>query len=191
MSILTFPQNSWEVQTDVVLRVHSPHSVCAMVKSGILACPAKMFFQPVLLKNKCWSENFNICPYHIVIELGYPYSLKISLKMSFQSTYFLFFSLEIGMYVSASGHYSENKFCNDAILLLKCGWSISFVWSNISLPPKKEPYQLHFCSITVVQEHFVLQSLNHPYTTMPLSCLEVMQGKPFKTRVKESSSTVV
>lgn len=78
MSILTFPQNSWEVQTDVVLRVHSPHSVCAMVKSGILACPAKMFFQPVLLKNKCWSENFNICPYHIVIELGYPYSLKIS-----------------------------------------------------------------------------------------------------------------
>lgn len=130
------------------------------------------------------------------LSLSYCYRAWIPLLfenilMSFQSTYFLFFSLEIGMYVSASGHYSENKFCNDAILLLKCGWSISFVWSNISLPPKKEPYQLHFCSITVVQEHFVLQSLNHPYTTMPLSCLEVMQGKPFKTRVKESSSTVV
>lgn len=82
------------------------------------------------------------------------------------------------------------KCCNNAVLLLKCGWAIFLAWSNISLPPKKA-HQLHFCSITVVQEHFFLLSFNHPCTRMPLSCLEATQGKPFKTRVKEFSSTVV
>lgn len=78
MSILTFPQKSWEVWADVILRIHLPHSVCAKVESGILACPAEMFFQPFLLENKCWSGNVKISPYWTIVEFEYPYSLKIS-----------------------------------------------------------------------------------------------------------------
>lgn len=78
MSILTFPQKSWEVWADVILRIHLPHSVCAKVESGILACPAEMFFQPFLLENKCWSGNVKISPYWTIVEFEHPYSLKIS-----------------------------------------------------------------------------------------------------------------